>query len=515
LFIGVYSSENKTTIAILDFKSTTIDTAILVPIATRLSSEIVKTGTYTVVERSEMQAILKEQGFQQTGCTDQNCAIEAGQLLNVQFIITGTVDKLGNIYSINVRMINVATGEISKSISDDCVDCTIDDFVIKTIRRAAFKLVGKNIADKSDEKVIEALKVQQFLYKGKRIGKLGNVTFNIKPIQSHIIFDDSAYGFGNVLIENAPAKRYRYKVIPENIRYIPYYGTVNIQPDEIADVSISLRKAYFCIGIGYSIAFFNTKFSYDPDTVRIKLLSWYDSLGSHPETTLTINKKLEYSGWVPVTMFNANIGAETRYSYYSMLLLFSLGNVFSPPDRSKSRRDFAGFSSGTISSQNDTLYYGLYAAYSYGLYFSYLRKIFNFNDALVICAGLNAGFGQSKIYIDYYKLNSHGNSFYNYNFYDMSNFPFFPNNSFIAGGMNEFGILGSELDTNARTCWGIENYNLGGPQLMLTFHDPKDRISFFINYMLGLGFNNSSVYGAKTSSFTVSNQIKAGLNCRF
>ena len=50
-----------------------------------------------------MNDILKEQGFQQTGCTDASCAVQAGQLLNVKYMIIGSVDRVGNIYSITLK----------------------------------------------------------------------------------------------------------------------------------------------------------------------------------------------------------------------------------------------------------------------------------------------------------------------------------------------------------------------------------------------------------------------------
>jgi curli biogenesis system outer membrane secretion channel CsgG len=56
-----------------------------------LRSELGKSGKYQVMERSQMDDILKEQGFQQSGaCDEASCAIEIGKILAVNFIGVGT-----------------------------------------------------------------------------------------------------------------------------------------------------------------------------------------------------------------------------------------------------------------------------------------------------------------------------------------------------------------------------------------------------------------------------------------
>ncbi len=83
-----------------------------------LSSYLTNTGVFRVMERGRMDIILQEQGFQQSGaCTDAACIVEMGQLLGVDNMIAGSVGKVGQTYSVNLRMISVATGEILRSLS--------------------------------------------------------------------------------------------------------------------------------------------------------------------------------------------------------------------------------------------------------------------------------------------------------------------------------------------------------------------------------------------------------------
>ncbi len=98
-------------------------------ITDRLRTELFKTGTINIMERDQMQSILKEQGFQQSGaCTDQACMVEMGQLLGVQRLVSGSIGRLGSLYMINIRAVDVSTGRIEKIVSAD-VKGQIEDVV--------------------------------------------------------------------------------------------------------------------------------------------------------------------------------------------------------------------------------------------------------------------------------------------------------------------------------------------------------------------------------------------------
>ncbi|MEK7476717.1 MAG: CsgG/HfaB family protein [Candidatus Coatesbacteria bacterium] len=85
------------------------DTAVIADI---LRSELVKTNAFNVVEKANMDKILAEQTFQQTGCTSEECAVKLGKLLNVQRMVVGSFGKLLDKYFVNLRVVNVETGRV-------------------------------------------------------------------------------------------------------------------------------------------------------------------------------------------------------------------------------------------------------------------------------------------------------------------------------------------------------------------------------------------------------------------
>ena len=48
--------------------------------------------------------------MQQSGCTTDECAAEVGQLLGAQFMISGSIGKLGDTFTIDAKMVSVTTG---------------------------------------------------------------------------------------------------------------------------------------------------------------------------------------------------------------------------------------------------------------------------------------------------------------------------------------------------------------------------------------------------------------------
>lgn len=108
----------------------------------RLTTELFKTGLYDVVERNKIKDILDEQGFQLSGCTTSECLVEAGKLLNVELMLGGSISKVGKLYSLEVRIIDVETARLLSVASAD-IRGDIGDVMMHGVRDAVAKLSGK------------------------------------------------------------------------------------------------------------------------------------------------------------------------------------------------------------------------------------------------------------------------------------------------------------------------------------------------------------------------------------
>lgn len=129
------SSDN---IAILPLDGNGVDASVPRTLTDLLINTMQSNGCYNVLERDQVDKILQEQGFQNSGaCSATECAIEMGKLLSVRMMAIGSIGKLGNSYILNIRMADVQTGEVlsnsSKKItggienSADAISEIVDD----------------------------------------------------------------------------------------------------------------------------------------------------------------------------------------------------------------------------------------------------------------------------------------------------------------------------------------------------------------------------------------------------
>ena len=84
-----------------------------------------------LVERAQIQKILKEQNFQTSGSINKNTSVKTGKLLGVNYLLVGDVYILNDQLIINARLINTETGDIVFSKKQE--GKTIGWLTLKTI----------------------------------------------------------------------------------------------------------------------------------------------------------------------------------------------------------------------------------------------------------------------------------------------------------------------------------------------------------------------------------------------
>ena len=120
-------SSEKPLISVLDFKASDISKAEVELFVDFMTTHIVETGKYRVLDRSQRQAILEEIEFSTSDCTDERCQLEIGRLLAANQIIVGSLGRIGGQYILNIKLLDVQTGEALSSASE--VYASIDDLV--------------------------------------------------------------------------------------------------------------------------------------------------------------------------------------------------------------------------------------------------------------------------------------------------------------------------------------------------------------------------------------------------
>jgi TM2 domain-containing membrane protein YozV len=135
------AAPEKTAVAVLQFEPRNISQAEAVILSDRLRAELVATNFYNVLEREQMDKILKEQKLQLTGaCSDASCLVKVGQLMAVTKMMGGTISKIGNTYTVQARVIDVEKGVIDQEVSHDVIG-TIEDLQQWGMKKVVWKLI--------------------------------------------------------------------------------------------------------------------------------------------------------------------------------------------------------------------------------------------------------------------------------------------------------------------------------------------------------------------------------------
>jgi len=88
-------------------------------LAAMLISELAQNAEVRLVDRSETQRILDEQGLAVAERVDKETAAKIGKLVGARYMVTGSFIDLYGDFRIDARMINVETGEIMKVVRSD------------------------------------------------------------------------------------------------------------------------------------------------------------------------------------------------------------------------------------------------------------------------------------------------------------------------------------------------------------------------------------------------------------
>ena len=132
--------DNPSFIAVVDFTGNNVSDGDCRALTDRLRTELFNTKHYKVIEREMMEEIIKEQGFQQSGCSTDECMVEVGKLIGVEQIVGGSISKVGSTYSVSARMVSIETGDISKIATYDFRG-VIDDLLISGMKKVALQFI--------------------------------------------------------------------------------------------------------------------------------------------------------------------------------------------------------------------------------------------------------------------------------------------------------------------------------------------------------------------------------------
>ncbi|MEK6795131.1 MAG: CsgG/HfaB family protein [Spirochaetota bacterium] len=118
LTAALHAEARRSRVGVLDFTPVSVSAADARVVGDMFRGEVVSSGAFEVLDRNNMNSILKEQSFQMSGCTESACAVKIGKMLNMEYMLYGTLSKLGTAYIIQAEMVNIETSQITLSVKE-------------------------------------------------------------------------------------------------------------------------------------------------------------------------------------------------------------------------------------------------------------------------------------------------------------------------------------------------------------------------------------------------------------
>ncbi len=110
---------------------------------------------YIIIEREQLNKIMKEQELSLSGAVDEKESEKIGKLLAADYIILGSISKTGNTYTINARIVDSST---SKIVQGSTISSNSENELpekVKTLAYLIFKLeVPENKASAAKDNTI-------------------------------------------------------------------------------------------------------------------------------------------------------------------------------------------------------------------------------------------------------------------------------------------------------------------------------------------------------------------------
>lgn len=132
------------TIGVLDLDPNNVDPGETVAISDRLRLYLGEQGVFRVIERQIMSEMMDEVGFQFSGaCDTDECVVQVGRILGARKMVAGSVSKVGTIYSLQIRLVDIETSTIEFQALSDVSG--VEEVLMIATRAVAIDLAQKVI----------------------------------------------------------------------------------------------------------------------------------------------------------------------------------------------------------------------------------------------------------------------------------------------------------------------------------------------------------------------------------
>ncbi len=166
--------------AVFDLKPTGISRETAVNLTQILSIEVKGVEGASVVSRDDVVALLQlESTRMKAGCDDAGCMAEIGGALGVDRLITGDAGKVGTLFVVNLRLLDVRHGVVENRVTESFEGT--EEQLLHAVRVAARNLLGLKTATRGEMAVTASQNAAEVFVDEQTSGKAPAHVVNLLP----------------------------------------------------------------------------------------------------------------------------------------------------------------------------------------------------------------------------------------------------------------------------------------------------------------------------------------------
>ena len=277
------AQNEKLRVAVFDPTSsgTGIDEGTKMAVREIISSTLVNTGKYTIVERSLVEKVMQEQKFSNSGAVDDSQASEIGKLISANKIVLSVVTLAGGRNMLSVKLVDVNTASVEKQKTQVVDANKLLDFV----EPMTLELMGENATGIQQKQTTRAAKnpapVSSIAVQSER------QTPTPKNTESIDAQDWSMYPYGMGSVKPKVVWGVRAEInYPVGYGHIPVNGKIGIEIGPVLYYSLT-NSFYINTGIMFGIQRFEVMREFEENNFNISIPIY---LGYH----FTGNSRVSY-----------------------------------------------------------------------------------------------------------------------------------------------------------------------------------------------------------------------------
>jgi TolB-like protein len=137
----------KSSFAVFDLRPSGLTPQIVQNLTQVLSTEVKGVEGASVISRADIAAMLQlDQAKMLAGCDDESCTATLGGALGVDHMITGDAGKVGDLYVINLQLIDVRRSAVENRVTETYSGT--EEELLRAVRKAGRDLLGLESQDK-------------------------------------------------------------------------------------------------------------------------------------------------------------------------------------------------------------------------------------------------------------------------------------------------------------------------------------------------------------------------------